>query len=24
VSVGDHRPTRVPAWLAEAIAAAEA
>jgi acyl-CoA thioester hydrolase len=23
VSVGDHRPTRVPAWLAEAIAAAE-
>jgi len=24
VSVGDHRPTRVPAWLAEAIAGAEA
>ena len=24
VSVGDHRPTRVPVWLAEAIAAAEA
>ena len=24
VSVGDHRPTRVPAWLAEAIAEAEA
>jgi acyl-CoA thioester hydrolase len=24
VSVGSHRPTRVPAWLAEAIAAAEA
>jgi acyl-CoA thioester hydrolase len=24
VSVGDHRPTRVPAWLADAIAAAEA
>jgi acyl-CoA thioester hydrolase len=23
VSVGDHRPTRVPAWLAEAIANAE-
>jgi acyl-CoA thioester hydrolase len=23
VSVGDHRPTRVPVWLAEAIAAAE-
>jgi acyl-CoA thioester hydrolase len=23
VSVGDHRPTRVPAWLAEAIAEAE-
>jgi acyl-CoA thioester hydrolase len=23
VSVGDHRPTRVPAWLAEAITAAE-
>ena len=23
VSVGDHRPTRVPAWLAEAIAGAE-
>jgi acyl-CoA thioester hydrolase len=23
VSVGDHRPTRVPAWLAEAIAQAE-
>jgi acyl-CoA thioester hydrolase len=23
VSVGDHRPTRVPAWLAEAISAAE-
>jgi acyl-CoA thioester hydrolase len=23
VSVGDHRPTRVPAWLAAAIAAAE-
>ena len=24
VSVGDHRPTRVPAWLADAIAEAEA
>jgi acyl-CoA thioester hydrolase len=24
VSVGDHRPTRVPAWLAEAIREAEA
>jgi acyl-CoA thioester hydrolase len=24
VSVGDHRPTRVPGWLAEAIAKAEA
>jgi acyl-CoA thioester hydrolase len=24
VSVGDHRPTRVPAWLAQAIAEAEA
>jgi acyl-CoA thioester hydrolase len=24
VSVGDHRPTRVPPWLAEAIAEAEA
>jgi acyl-CoA thioester hydrolase len=24
VSVGDHRPTRVPSWLREAIAAAEA
>ncbi len=24
VSVGDHRPTRVPTWLAEAIAEAEA
>jgi acyl-CoA thioester hydrolase len=24
VSVGDHSPTRVPAWLREAIAAAEA
>jgi acyl-CoA thioester hydrolase len=24
VSIGDHRPTRVPAWLAEAITAAEA
>ncbi|MEP6910674.1 MAG: thioesterase family protein [Actinomycetota bacterium] len=24
VSVGDHRPTRVPAWLAEAIADTEA
>jgi acyl-CoA thioester hydrolase len=24
VSVGDHRPTRVPAWLADAIADAEA
>jgi acyl-CoA thioester hydrolase len=24
VSVGDHRPTRLPAWLAEAIAEAEA
>jgi acyl-CoA thioester hydrolase len=24
VSVGDHRPRRVPAWLAEAIVAAEA
>lgn len=24
VSVGDHRPTRLPAWLAEAIADAEA
>ena len=24
VSVGDHRPTRVPAWLVEAIAEAEA
>ena len=23
VSVGDHRPTRVPSWLAEAIAEAE-
>jgi acyl-CoA thioester hydrolase len=23
VSVGDHRPTRVPAWLADAIAEAE-
>ncbi len=23
VSVGDHRPTRLPAWLAEAIAEAE-
>jgi len=23
VTVGDHRPTRVPAWLAEAIAEAE-
>jgi acyl-CoA thioester hydrolase len=23
VSVGDHRPTRVPPWLAEAIGAAE-
>jgi acyl-CoA thioester hydrolase len=23
VSVGDHRPTRVPAWLVEAIAEAE-
>jgi acyl-CoA thioester hydrolase len=23
VSVGDHRPTRMPSWLAEAIAAAE-
>ena len=23
VSVGDHRPTRVPAWLVEAIATAE-
>jgi acyl-CoA thioester hydrolase len=23
VSVGDHRPTRVPTWLREAIAAAE-
>ena len=23
VSVGDHRPTRLPAWLVEAIAAAE-
>jgi acyl-CoA thioester hydrolase len=24
VSVGDHRPTRVPAWLVEAMSAAEA
>jgi acyl-CoA thioester hydrolase len=24
VSVGDHRPTRLPTWLAEAIAEAEA
>jgi acyl-CoA thioester hydrolase len=24
VSVGDHRPTRLPAWLADAIAEAEA
>ncbi|MGH2921922.1 MAG: acyl-CoA thioesterase [Gaiellaceae bacterium] len=23
VSIGDHRPTRVPSWLAEAIAEAE-
>jgi acyl-CoA thioester hydrolase len=24
VSVGDHRPTRIPSWLRDAIAAAEA